>query len=207
MGLLEEVWTDCLHHNRLVSRGPDFILYSIVDRLTDLYFSILDVLDDEVDRLEDAIVRDPSQGVLNEIFQLKHRLIHLRRIAAPQREIFALLNHREFPYIDRETLIYFRDVYEHLIRIYEVIDSLRDLLSSALEAYLSTVSNRLNEIMKTLTIMATIFMPLTLISSIYGMNFKYMPELNWRYGYAGCLAFMGFLSAWMISYFRRKKWL
>lgn len=204
---LDRVWDDALNHDGLMSKGPDFVLYSIVARLTDLYFTMLETLDEEVDRLEDSIVSDSSQEVLNEIFRLKHRLIHLRRIAGPQREVFAMLNHREFPYVDQETLIYFRDVYEHLIRIYEMIDSLRDLISGALEAYLSTVSNRLNSVMKTLTVMATIFMPLTLISSIYGMNFKYMPELSWRYGYAGCVAFMALLSAWMIAYFRRKKWL
>lgn len=206
LDILERAWDSALRQHDVLSKGSDYVLYTLVSGLTEIYFDIIERLDDRIDALEDTIFTDPDQAVLSEIFQIKHQLVHLRRVAGPQREVFAMLNHREYPYIDQETLVYFRDVYEHLIRIHESIDSLRDLTSGTLDAYVSMTSNRMNQVMKTLTVIATIFMPLTFIGSIYGMNFKYLPELQWRYGYFGCLALMGALALWMVAVFRRKKW-
>jgi magnesium transporter len=196
----------CLKQNAMLGRGADFVLYSIMDDLTDEYFQILNQLDDEIDELEDQVITEPTPNTLNRIFLLKRQLAHLRRVAIPQREMFALLNNREFPYIKPRTIIYFRDVYDHLIRVYELIDSLRELLSGALDAYLSQTSNRLNNVMKTLTMIATIFMPMTLISSIYGMNFKHMPELLNPWGYPFALGLMGTVGVGMLPLFKKRKW-
>jgi magnesium transporter len=196
----------CLKQNALLGRGADFVFYSIMDDITDEYFQTLERLDDVIDELEDQIMQHPTPHTLNRIFLLKRQLAHMRRIAGPQREIFALLNNREFPYIKPRTIIYFRDVHSHLIRVYELIDSMRELLSGALDAYLSQRSNQLNEIMKTLTILTTVFMPMTLISSIYGMNFKLMPELSWNLGYPFAMGLIIMAGIIMLLMFKWRKW-
>ncbi len=196
----------CLKQNALLGRGADFVFYSIMDDIVDEYFHTIERLDDEIDVLEDQIMTEPTRETLNRIFLLKRQLAHMRRVAGPQREIFALLNNREFPYIKPRTIIYFRDVHDHLIRVYELIDSLRELLSGALDAYLSQRSNQLNEIMKTLTILAIVFMPMTLISSIYGMNFAHMPELKWLWGYPFAIGLMLLTGVVMLLLFKWRKW-
>ncbi|MDW8365828.1 MAG: magnesium/cobalt transporter CorA [Abditibacteriales bacterium] len=196
----------CLKQNTVLGRGADFVFYSIMDDITDEYFQTLERLDEEIDELEDQIMTAPTRETLNRIFLLKRQLVHLRRVAGPQREIFAMLNNREFPYIKERTLVYFRDVHDHLIRVYELIDSMRELLSSALDAYLSQRSNQLNEVMKILTMLTTIFMPMTLISSIYGMNFAHMPELKWTWGYPFALGLMVTVGVLLLVLFKWRKW-
>lgn len=196
----------CFKQNAILGRGADFAFYSIMDDITDEYFQTLERLDDEVDELEDQIMTEPTRETLNRIFLLKRQLVRMRRIAGPQREIFAMLNNREFPYIKQRTLIYLRDVHDHLIRVYELIDSMRELLTGALDAYLSQRSNQMNEVMKTLTILTTIFMPMTLISSIYGMNFVYMPELKWAWGYPFAISLMVMVGVLMLVVFKWRKW-
>jgi len=145
--------------------------------------------------------------VLNQIFDLKRDVMHLRRVTGPQRDILNRLSRDPFRVIGEKAAIYFRDVYDHLARIADLSDLYRDMVSSALDAYLSSVSNRLNEVMKILTIFTATMMPLTLITGIYGMNFDHMPELRMRYGYYSVLVIMLVLMVGMFVYFRRKKWI
>jgi magnesium transporter len=144
---------------------------------------------------------------MNQLFALKRSLVHIRRAVTPQREVFNQLTHHEFSFIHAEFTVYFRDVYDHLIRISEEIDSLRDLLSGALEVHLSSISNQLNVTMKRLTAWGTIFVIITAIAGIYGMNFDYMPELRWRYGYVTVMALMGIICVGIYFYFKKKDFL
>lgn len=196
----------CLKGSPAIAKGLDFLLHEILDGMVDNYFPLLDDYDDLLDGLEDAVFTNPTNETLNKIFSLKRDVMHLRRVAAPQREIFNRLSRNDFPALSKKSAMYFRDVYDHLVRIYDLAESYRDLISGILEAYLSVVSNRMNEIMKVLTVIATIILPLTLITGIYGMNFEVMPELHLRYGYFMVLGTMAGLSAIMLIWFRRKGW-
>jgi len=160
--------------------GGSFIVYRISDLLVDSYFPALDALEEEIDALEDDVVQRPTQGRLHQIFALKRVLVHLRKLVSPQREVYNALSRRDHPYIDPKSAAYFRDLHDHLIRANEIVESYRDLVSNMLDAYLATISNRLNEVMKRLTILATIFMPITFITGFFGMNFAGMPfSSNW----------------------------
>lgn len=159
----------------LLAHGPSFILHLLSDALVDAYFPILDTLGEEIDRLEDAVIRHPRRSRLNRLFALKRELVLLRRIINPQREVYNALSRRDYPFIDQRTALYFRDVHDHLLRASDTLDSYRDLLGSILEAYLTAASNRLNEVMKRLTIIATVFMPLSFITGFFGMNFELIP--------------------------------
>ncbi len=165
----------CSTRNYVLVRGADFFLYNLLDTLVDGYFPILEMLDDRIDELEDRIVKAPRQELLDEIFTVKRELIHLRKLAGPTREVLTMLTTRDFPAIREQTMPYFRDVSDHLIRIYEILDSYRDLMSGALDAYLSNISNQLNLVMQRLTIITVIFLPLTFITGIFGMNMTVQP--------------------------------
>jgi magnesium transporter len=158
--------------------NEQFIVYRIFDVLTDSLFPLLAAIDDEIDELEDAIARQPTDEELSQIFALKRKLVALRRVVTPQRDLFAsaITQVGRLPGLEAATRDYFRDVYDHLIRISDLIDSYRDLLSGAMDVYLSTVSNRLNAIMKQLTIVATVFLPLTVVTGFFGQNFKWMTD-------------------------------
>jgi magnesium transporter len=198
----------CDEHNTVMHRGADYLLYALLDTLVDRYFPILDVLDDQMDDLEDRVVKEPRREVLDTIFALKRTLLHLRKIAAPTRDALTALTTREFPVIREELLPYFRDVSDHLIRIYEILDSYRDMMSGALDAYLSNVSNQMNQVMERLTIVAVIFLPLTFITGVFGMNFRTQPWMpSWDRGQMfwltmGAMALIGGAMAWL---FRRKQ--
>lgn len=205
--VIANIFALCQKNGIAIGRGADYVFYAIMDDIVDSYFHILNEFDDDIDDLEDEILTHPTPATLNKVFLIKRQLIHLRRVIGPQREIFGMLNNREFPYIQRQTIVYFRDVYEHLIRVYELIDSLRDLLSGALETYVSIQSNRLNEIMKLLTVFSSILLPMNLIAGIYGMNFDRMPETKWYNGYYLALCLMACVGLGCLYMFRRKKWL
>ena len=190
-----------------LARGADFLLYTIVDLIVDSYFPLMDQIDDEIDALEDRLLGVVERADMNRLLALKRSLVYVRRAVGPQREVFNQLTRHDFPFIRPEYTVYFRDVYDHLIRITEELDSLRDILSGALEIHLSSVSNQLNTTMKRLTAWATIFVVLTTIAGIYGMNFKHMPELDWPYGYPAVLALMAGISAGLYWYFKRKDFL
>ena len=192
---------------RLLANGPDFLLYSIVDQMIDAHFPLLERIEDFVDELQDAIFKDATPGHLDELLHLKRDVNILRRQSLPQRELLNQISRGDTQFVQRQTLIYFRDVYDHMFRISETIDVERDMMSGTMEAYLSVVANRTNEIMKVLTIFSAIMLPLTLIAGIYGMNFANMPELHWRYGYWYALGLMAVTAIFMLIWFRRRGWM
>lgn len=193
--------------NRVRKMGADYLAYALIDVIVDNYFVILEKLGEKIELLEEKLVAEPAPGTLQEIHNLKRALLLLRRSIWPLREIFSQLERRESSLIQKSTYIYIKDVYDHIIQIIDIIETFRDMLSAMLDVYLSSVSNRMNEVMKVLTIIATIFIPLTLIAGIYGMNFKYMPELEWRLGYPVVLLVMIAIGISMVIYFRRKGWM
>ncbi|MFH0832430.1 MAG: magnesium/cobalt transporter CorA [Candidatus Aenigmatarchaeota archaeon] len=191
----------------ILGKSPDFLLYTIMDILVDDLFPLVDRLDDEIDSIEKRIMKNPSNELINRMFHLKRNSLLLRKIIAPQRDVIAMFAKRDSSLIPSEHTIYFMDIYDHLYRICETIDTFRDMISSMMESYLTVISNRMNEIMKTLTIISTIVLPLTLIVGIYGMNFQFMPEMEWEYGYPAVLFLMLAITAVMLVYFRWRKWI
>ncbi|MFC1806837.1 magnesium/cobalt transporter CorA [Candidatus Omnitrophota bacterium] len=181
----------------VITNGPDFLLCSVVDAVVDNYFPIISMFDDRGDDMSDELFKEPTQETLNKIYNLKNEIMFLRRTVAPQADIINLILRGGFELITQSNLAYFRNVYDNLVRLNDVIATARDTITSALEVYVSVISNRSNEIMKTLT----------LIASIYGMNFKYMPELSSRYGYPAVIGIMIFIAVIMLTYFKRRKWL
>ena len=197
-------------HDRIplaLGHGPGFLLYTLLDLVVDGYFPLMDEIEDEIDALEDRLLAKGSAIDINRLLALKRSLARIRRAVSPEREVFNQLTRHDSPFIHPEDLVYFRDVYDHLIRIVEELDSLRDILSSMMEIYLASTSNQLNVTMKRLTSWGTIFIVITAIAGIYGMNFKYMPELEWRYGYFGILALMTVISLGLYFYFKKKSYL
>lgn len=194
-------WTD------LAERGTGLLAYLLIDVIVDDYMPLLDSLSDRMDDLEDQIFVDFKPEALEEIFRIKKELLFLRRSVTPLRDVFNTLLRREQPIFSRETHIYFQDVFDHLIRVADTIDTLRDMLSATMDAYLSVSGNRMNIIMKRLTSISTILMSITLVAGIYGMNFEFMPELKWRYGYVGAMMSMIVIGLAIYYYFRRIKWL
>jgi magnesium transporter len=194
-------------HERIpaaLARGADFLLYTLVDLVVDSYFPIMDDVEDEIDSLEDRLLLRAHPGDMNRLLSLKRSIVHIRRAVTPQREVLNQLTRHDFPFVRPENLVYFRDVYDHLIRIAEELDSLRDILSSVLEIHLASTSNQLNATMKRLTAYGTIFVMITAIAGIYGMNFKFMPELEWRYGYFVVLGVMAAISLGLYFYFKKR---
>lgn len=191
----------------MMRNGADMLLYSILDSCVDSYMPVIGEFDDEVDVMTDELFKDPSNEVLKKIYLLKNQILHLRRTIGPQADVINLLERGDYEFVTHSTLIYFRNIFDNLVRMNDVVGTSRDIIAGAMEAYVSIVSNRLNEIMKTLTVIATIMMPLTLIASIYGMNFKFMPEITHPLGYPAVMAIMIIISVFMLAYFKRKKWL
>ncbi|MCG3159129.1 MAG: Cobalt/magnesium transport protein CorA [Acidobacteria bacterium] len=181
--------------------------YLLMDAIIDDYMPMLDDFSDRLDELEAQIFENFQPEALHDIFRIKKQLIFLRRAVVPLRDVFNTLLRREQPVFSRETMIYFQDVYDHLIRVADSIDALREIVGSAMEAYLSVSGNRMNFVMKRLTSISAILMSVTLIAGIYGMNFQFMPELGWRYGYVGALVSMLLVGLALYFYFRKIKWL
>ena len=204
-----------LNKGRIRRMGPDYLVYRLMDAIVDHCFVLLEDISGRVEAIEEMVVRDPGPATLKEIHRLKRELLILRRAVWPMREVAASLWRDESGFIRRETSVFFRDVYDHTVQVIDTIETQRDMVSGMLEIYLSSVSNRLNEVMKVLTIIATIFMPLSFIAGIFGMNFSYdprlrpynMPELYWRYGYPAALLLMAIVAGGMLLYFKRKRWL
>jgi len=192
---------------RIRKSGPDYLAYSITDVIVDHYFLILEKLGDKVEQLEDSLGGDTDEKMLKGIHDLKREMILLRKSVWPLREMINSLERLETFLIKKETMRFFRDVYDHTIHVIDTIETYRDMIFSMHDTYLSTISNRMNEVMKVLTIIATIFIPLTFIAGIYGMNFEFMPELKWPFGYFAALGVMAVVAFIMILYFRKKKWL
>jgi magnesium transporter len=192
---------------RIRKGGADYLAYTLMDLIVDQYFVILEQFGDQVEFLEDEVVGRAVPATLQTVHRFKNEMILLRRSLWPLREVIARLERRESPLIFDATSVYFKDVYDHVIIAIDTVETYRDILSGLLDIYLSSVSNRLNEIMKVLTLFASIFMPLTFLAGVYGMNFKYMPELEWHYGYFVCWAIMILLGGAMVLYFRKRKWI
>jgi magnesium transporter len=192
---------------RIRSRGPDYLAYALVDAVVDNYFHVLEGMGDQIEELEELALADPDMGVRHRIYGLRREMLILRRSVWPLRESLGTIYRGEVPLMSEETQIFFRDVYDHAVHVIDTVETLREVLSGAMDLYLSGMSNRMNEVMKVLTIIATIFIPLSFFAGLYGMNFEYMPELKYRWAYPALLAWMLVLAGGMLVYFRRKDWL
>lgn len=192
---------------RLRHNGSDFLCHAVLDALVDEYMPVIDQMDDEIEWLEDQVLAKPTPQTMQRIIDLKHSIITLRRIVTPMREVINRLSRDDFPMIDRQSRIYFRDIYDHLVRLQDLSDTIRDIASGTMDIYLNSTSLRLNEVMKYLTIVSTIFLPLSFLAGVYGMNFAVnWPPFDWKYGiiffWAVCLAVAGGMLAW----FKHRGW-
>jgi magnesium transporter len=190
--------------------SPGFLVYVLLDVLVDAYFNTTDAFDDRLEALEDRIFREElsdERAVQQELFDVRRELLLFRRKVGPLREVVGVLLRREVPWVDESTFVHLQDVYDHVLRATDLIDSQRELMGNAVEAHLAIISNRMNSVMKTMTSWGAILLGATLVAGIYGMNFRHMPELTWRYGYAWALGIMVAITVVGFAYFRRKDWL
>jgi len=215
---LGDRWLITVHHEPLAAidavaleahthlgLGPDWLLHAVIDRVVDDVFPVVDEVADRLDRLQDEMLERADRSQLEELYDTRRDLLHMHKTVAPERDMLrALVREREV--VSAEAYRYFQDVADHLARVEDSIDTYREVAAAAMDIYLSAQSNRMNAIMKQLTIVATIFMPLTLITGVYGMNFKYLPELGWRYGYFGVLVAMVLIAAGMLAFFKSRDW-
>jgi len=192
---------------RVRRAGADYLAYSLLDAVVDGYFGVLEQLGEKVEALEEELVGNVTPQTLHRIHTLKRELLILRRGIWPLREVVSGLQRGDSPLIAAETTIYLKDLHDHIIQVIDNVETLREMVSGILDIYLSSISNRMNEVMKVLTIIATIFIPLTFIAGVYGMNFRYMPEIGWRWAYPTLWSGMLLVAAGMVVYFRRKRWL
>jgi magnesium transporter len=190
---------------RIHRAGVDYLLYAVLDTLVDSYYPIIEKLGERLDKLETEVLRAPTATTMHRIHGTKRTLLRLRRAIWPHRELINTLL-RDAEFVTEETKLHLRDCYDHLMRLTELIETLREVCSDLMGTYLSSLSNKMNEVMKVLTIIATIFIPITFIAGIYGMNFERMPELGWGWGYFGALGAMGTVAAIMVFFFWRRDW-
>ncbi len=191
---------------KLRKMGPDYLAYALLDAVVDNYFIVLEKFGDDIEKVEDELSETPGQDTLKWIHECKRNTIVLRRAVWPLRDVINSLVRGESALVKKTTEIYLRDVYDHAIQVMDTVESFRDIISGLVDLYLSSISNRMNEVMKTLTIFASIFIPLTFIAGVYGMNFEYMPELGWRWGYYAALGIMAVVAVGLLFFFKRKKW-
>ena len=196
-----------MRDDRLMSRGAEFLFHNLLDVMVDNYNSILEYFETEVDAIEDDVLEEPDEETVKNIFTLRRDIYDLKRIVLPQREMLLQISRGQFPLISERAALYFRDIHDHLTRIIELSESHRDTLISALEVYFSNVSTKTNQIIKILTIFTVILMPPTFLVGLWGMNFRYMPELEWKYGYLIFWAILIIITLIMILFFKRKKWI
>ncbi|WP_305908801.1 magnesium/cobalt transporter CorA [Methylomarinum sp. Ch1-1] len=197
-------------HNRkgrLRLCGCDYLTYVIIDTIVDDYFIVEDKLDDVIDPLEDSLLNNPTDNTLHTIQQLRRELIGMKRSISPLRELLTKIQHSDSALLAEKTLRFFNDVHDHVLRVTDALDSYRERIAAMQDIYLSSISHKMNETMKVLTIFASIFIPLTFIAGIYGMNFEYMPELKWRWGYPSLWMLFIIIGVALLLYFKKKKWL
>lgn len=192
--------------NRLRQEKVDYLFYRLIDTIVDNYYIVMENLGARIEDIEEEVYFDPQRKTLNKIQDVKKELIYIRKAIYPIREAIAKLMRNEYALISESTRKYLNDVYDHTIQIIDTYETYRDLTSNLMDMYMTTISHRLNEVMKVLTVISTIFIPLTFLAGVYGMNFQYMPELTWRYGYFVVLGIMGVIVITMITYFKRKGW-
>lgn len=206
MRSIEAVAAELDRNPRAIQHGPAFIAHALIDHLTDHYLPVVDRFDEEIDEVERVVMDNPTPALLQKIFSLKRSLQKLRRIAVYQRDLLQRLSRGELEFIPEKALPFYRDVYDHFVRIADMAESYRELATVSLEVYMSVMANRTNDVMKTLALISTIMMPLTFIAGVYGMNFEAMPEIKWRYGYPMALSLMAIIALLLTIHFRRKKW-
>lgn len=192
---------------RIRRLSSDYLAYTLMDAVVDHYFLILEIFGEKIEFLEDEILENPTPRALESIYEMRGEMIYLRRQIWPMREILSRLEKGASPFIRESTGMYLKDIYDHTIQVMDSIESFRDILAGLLDIYLSTISNKMNEVMKVLTIIATLFIPITFVAGVYGMNFKYMPELDWRWGYFAVWLIMIAVAVIMLFFFRKKRWL
>ncbi len=192
---------------RIRGSGADYLAYALIDAMVDHYFLILETFAERMETLEDELLDNPGRDAMGRIHEMKREMIFLRRQIWPLKEILGRMKKAGPPLVKKTTGVYLSDVLDHTAQVVDTVASFRDILTGMLDLYLSTVSNRMNEVMKVLTIISTLFIPLTFLAGIYGMNFKYMPELEWRWGYFGLWGVMAVVALLMLLFFKRKKWL
>ncbi|HLL55437.1 MAG TPA: magnesium/cobalt transporter CorA [Myxococcaceae bacterium] len=211
MAAINGVVDDLRRNPRLLTKGPAWVMHSLLDHLVDDFQPVMDTFDEELDVLEHDVIAKAGlpegRDLLQRIFNLKHSLQGLRRSSMYQRELLLRLSRGEFVAVPRELIPFFRDVFDHFARFSDLAEGYRDLVNSALDAYLSVQSNRMNEVMKTLTTISTVMLPLTFIAGVYGMNFKHMPELEWHAGYPFAITLMILVAAGILLVFRRRGWI
>lgn len=203
---VELVWKKLSQDERLHNNGSDFLCHAVLDALVDDYIPLLEEIEDETEVLEDRVLARPSPDTMERLLVLKHGSLSLRRLLSPLRDTINRLSRDPFPMIDMQSRIYFRDVYDHLVRINDSIDLIREMISSAQEMYVNSTSLRSNEVMKALTIVSTIFLPLSFVAGVYGMNFHFFPELGWKYGYLFAWGIFITIAVGMLVFFKRRGW-
>jgi len=204
---VDELRRRCGEDGPELARGADFMAHALLDGLVDDYQPAVEELDETLARLEELVLAQPQSSFLQEILVLKRNVQRLRRTIIPQRDVVNRIARGEFPQVVRpETHMYFRDIYDHVVRVEQLVESVRDLADGVLSTYLSALNNRMNEVMKTLSVVATILLPLTFVASIYGMNFENMPELGWEWGYFGLLGAMAAIAVGLVIFFRMRRW-
>jgi magnesium transporter len=211
MTAVTRVWDACQRDDRHLRRGVDHLLYRLVDEVVAQYMPVVEEIDDEIDRIEDEIFNNPGPDLLARIFALKRAILQMRRVISPQREVLNRLARDDYEVIDARARVYFRDVYDHLVRLHDLTESLRDLISGALDTYLSVINNRMNDIMKTLTVITTLFMPISFVVGFFGMNYFY-PLVNtdqWTSlpSFIFTMAIIVLLPIGMLTWIRRHGWL
>ena len=191
---------------RMRRAGSEYMAYAIIDSIVDHYYTVVEMFSDQIDKLEPAIFENPSSELINRIFHLKREMLVIRNNIRPMANIIDEIIHPDSDVFPAEIDPYFRDVADHVTHVLETLEIFREILSQMVESAMTSLSNRMNESMKTLTVIATIFIPLTFIAGVYGMNFDWMPELRWKWGYPTVLTFMAAVGIGMIAWFRRQKW-
>jgi magnesium transporter len=211
MSAIERTWEACHRDERFAQRGTGYLFYKLVDEVVASFMPVVEGMDEEIDYAEDSVFDRPSPDTLERIFRLKRAALQIRRVLGPQREVLNKLARDDYEAVDPRVRIYFRDVYDHLVRMHEIIESVRDLVGGTLDTYLSVINNRMNEIMKTLTVITTLFMPISFIASFFGMNFLEpvvpLPEWTGTTAFYITLSVMVLLPASMFLWVRRRGWM
>lgn len=203
---VEKVISKLQRDSRVFTHGPDFICHALIDSIVDEYLPVIDKMEDEIEWLEDSVLEKPKPETLAQLLNLKHSIVSLRRVITPLREVINKLARDEYPQIQAQTRLYFRDIYDHVIWVLDISDTIRDIVSGALDIYLNSTSLRLNEVMKALTIVSTIFLPLSFVAGVFGMNFHFMPWIDSPLGFVLVNAVFLFIFVGMILFLKVRKW-
>ena len=194
------------NHGRVRKMGADYLLYALMDAIVDNYFLIMETTGEKIEEIEQSMMQNPDEVLLNQLYRMKRELLYIRKSTWPLREAVGGLERGESTLLRKKTSVYIRDLYDHTIQVIDTVETFRDMLSGVQDLYLSSMGQKTNQVMQVLTVIATIFIPLTFVAGIYGMNFEYMPELAWKFSYPVLWVVMILIGIGMLIYFRRKKW-